>query len=91
MFTSAQVFLLFRSEYKMYICSCTGGKKQVLFSMAIGNVELMHKCFPKKMGLGTARIKQDKETKEECKKIGVRIETSKAGPKEKETPTSITT
>ena len=34
MFTSAQVFLLFRSEYTLYTCSCTVGENQVPFSMA---------------------------------------------------------
>ena len=31
----------------MYTCSCTVRKKQVPFSMALGNEELMHDCFPK--------------------------------------------
>ena len=31
----------------MCTCSCTVGKKQVLFSMAIGNMELMHSDFHK--------------------------------------------
>ena len=38
-------------------------KKLVSFSMAIGNGELMHKCFPKHSLMGTARTKLDKETK----------------------------
>ena len=46
-FTSAQVFLLFRSEYKICTCSCIILKKLVPFSMAIGNLELMQECFPK--------------------------------------------
>ena len=33
------------------------GKKQAPFSMAIGNVELIHECFPKHSRMGTARIK----------------------------------
>ena len=41
-FSSAQVFLLFRCEYKMCTYSCTVGKKQVPFSLAIGNEELDH-------------------------------------------------
>ena len=41
-FTSAQVFLLLHSDYKICTCSCTGGKKQVPFSMTIGNEELAH-------------------------------------------------
>ena len=35
--------------------------------MAIGNVELMHGCFPKCLHIGTARMK-DKDTEEEGKK-----------------------
>ena len=44
---------------------------KVPFSMAIGNVELMHKCFPKHSRMmRTARMKYDKETDEEGKKRG---------------------
>ena len=32
-------------------------QKQVPFSMAIGNVDLLHECFPKHQRIGTARIK----------------------------------
>ena len=32
-------------------------KTQVPFSMAIGNGELMHECFPKHSSMGTARTK----------------------------------
>ena len=32
-------------------------KKQAPFSMAIGNVELMHECSPKHSCMGTARMK----------------------------------
>ena len=35
-FTSASVFLLFRTEFKMNTCSYTVGKSQAPFSMAIG-------------------------------------------------------
>ena len=38
--------------------------KQVLFCMAIKKVELSHECFPKQLYMGTARIKEDKETDE---------------------------
>ena len=31
--------------------------KQVPFSMAIGNVELMHECFPKRQRMGITRMK----------------------------------
>ena len=56
-FTSAQLFLVFRSEYTMCTCSCTVGKKEVPFSMTIGNEELMDECFPKHLRMGTARMK----------------------------------
>ena len=49
--------------------------------MAIGNGELMHEWFPKYSRMGTATMKQDKETDEEGKKRGVSIERSKAGTK----------
>ena len=35
--------------------------------MAIGNVELVHECFPKQSCMKTASIKYDKETDEEIK------------------------
>ena len=57
-FTSASVFLHFRTEFqKMCTFSCTGGKEQVPFSMAMGNGELMQECFPKHSRMGTARTK----------------------------------
>ena len=49
--------------------------------MAVGNGELMHECFPKHSFMGTARMKQDKETDEDGKKRGVNMEKSKAGKK----------
>ena len=56
-FTSASVFLHYRTEFqKMCTFSCTGGKEQVPFSMAIGN-ELMHECSPEHSRMGTARMK----------------------------------
>ena len=55
--------------------------------MAIGNVELMHKCFPKYLRKGTARMTFNKETDEEGKKRGLSMERSEAGMKEKEVPT----
>ena len=36
--------------------------------MAIENEELMHECFHEHSGMGTVRIKKDKETEEEGKK-----------------------
>ena len=35
--------------------SISARREQVLFSMAIGNGELMHECFPKHPRMGTAR------------------------------------
>ena len=46
--------------------------------MAIGN-ELWHDCYPKHSRMGTARMKEDKETEEEGKERGVSMERSKAG------------
>ena len=57
MFTSAQLFLVFRFEYTLCTCSCIFGKKQVPFTMAIGNGELMLERFPKNSGMGTAKTK----------------------------------
>ena len=49
--------------------------------MAIGNGELMHECFPKHSGMGTARMKYDKETDEEGNKRDMSMERSNAGTK----------
>ena len=59
----------------------------VPFSMAIGNIELMHKCFPKHLHMGRARMKEDKETKE-GKKRDVSMEISKVDTKQKEVPSA---
>ena len=61
--------------------TCTGGKEQVPFSMAIGNGELMQECFPKHSRMGAARMKYDKD--EEAQKRGVSMEISKVGTKER--------
>ena len=45
----------------------------------------MHECFPKHLRMGTARMKEDKET-EEGTKIGVSVERSTAGSKNKRSP-----
>ena len=37
--------------------------------MAIENVVLIHDCFPKHLGMGTARMNEDKETGEGKQKI----------------------
>ena len=61
----------------MFSFSCTKERKnEVPFRMAIGNGELMHECFHKHSGMGTVRMKEDKETDEEGKKRGVSMERS---------------
>ena len=55
-------------------------KKEVPFSMAIGNEELMHECFPKHFRMGSARMKYGTE-REEGKTRCVSMERSKAGTK----------
>ena len=40
--------------------------------MGVENGELMHECFPKHSRMGTARMKQDKETDNEGKKRDMR-------------------
>ena len=37
-------------------------RQQVSFSTAIGNVKLMHECFPKHLSMETARMKYEIET-----------------------------
>ena len=51
--------------------------------MAIRNWELMHECFPKHLRMGTARMRENKETDEKGKKRAVCIERTKAGMKKK--------
>ena len=58
-------------------------KNTVPFSMAIGNEELMHACFPKHSSIRTARMKQDKEID------AVSMESSKAGTKKKSRQLSL--
>ena len=72
----------------MFIFSCTKERKEeVPFSMAIGNRELMPKCFPKHSRIGTVRMKEDKETAEEVKKRGASMEGRKRA-RIKEVPTA---
>ena len=59
----------------------------VPFSMAIGNEELMHECFPIHSRMGTARIEKEKKQNEGAKTRGVSMEISKTGS-EKEVPTA---
>ena len=51
--------------------------------MTIGNVEIMHMCFPKHWGMGTTRTKLDQETDEESKQRGVSCGRSKADTQKK--------
>ena len=39
--------------------------KYHIVCMTVENVELMHECFPKHLRMGTARMKEDKDTEEE--------------------------
>ena len=50
--------------------------------MTIGNVELIHECFPKHSHMGPQRMKEGKKT-------GVSMERSKAGTKEKRSPDGL--
>ena len=47
---------------------------QVTFSMAIGNVQLMHECLPKHLRMGTARMKQHIKTDEKGETRRVNME-----------------
>ena len=49
----------------------------------------MHECFPKHLRMGTARMKQDKETEEKGKKRDVNLERSKAARKKKRSPDGL--
>ena len=51
--------------------------------MAIRNEELVHQCFPKHLRKGTARLKKDKDTEEECKKSTANMEIITAGTRKK--------
>ena len=81
-FTSARLFLHFRSQYTMSTCSCTVGQKTSTIQYGYGNVELMQECFPKHSRKGTERMKYDEETEEEGKKRVVCMERSKGSKKE---------
>ena len=63
--------------------SISARREQIPFSMAIGNGELMHECFPKPPRMGTAKYKLDNETEEEGKKIRINVERSTADTKER--------
>ena len=63
--------------------SISARREQVPFSMAIGNGELMHECFPKHPRMGTTREKLDNETEEEGKKRRINMERITADTKER--------
>ena len=52
-------------------------KKQVLFRMAMGNVELMHECLPKHSGIRTAK-NEVRQSEEQAKRREVSMERSTA-------------
>ena len=54
-FTSESIFLPYCARFSLCTCSCTVGRKEVSFSMTIGNEELTHECFPKHLRMGTAK------------------------------------
>ena len=56
-------------------------RKLVPSSIAIKNGGIMHECFPKHLCMGTARMKEDKETEEKYKQNRVKMERSKVGTK----------
>ena len=67
--------------------------KQLLFRFAhtqkniqcgtIGNVEVMHKCFPNHLRMGTTTIEWDKDTEENGMKRGVNMARSTGGREKK--------
>ena len=56
-------------------------KKQLQLSMALGNVGLVHECYPQHLHKGNAKMKVDKETEIEGKQRGVNIDRNKMGSK----------
>ena len=57
-FTSARVFSFFHSEYNCALVVAVSEKKAA-FSMALGNEEPMHECFPKHSRMGGERMKKE--------------------------------
>ena len=54
--------------------SIPGDKKKVPISMAVENVKLMHKCFPKHLCMGTSQnskyeIRQRNKGRKQAKKV----------------------
>ena len=56
-------------------------RKHVPFSMAIENVGLMHECYSQHLRMGTERMQEDKDTEEDGKHSGMKMERCKAGTK----------
>ena len=54
--SSSSRICLIALRFQLFIVF-TEQKKNVPFSMAIGNGELMHECFPKHLRMRTARMK----------------------------------
>ena len=50
-------FYFFAPNTQCALVVALSEKKQVSFSMTIGNEELMHKCFPKHLRMEIARMK----------------------------------
>ena len=53
-------------------------KKEGTIQYGFRKGELMHECFLEHLCMGTARMREDNETDEECTKRGVSMERSKA-------------
>ena len=66
-FLIVKFYLIALDSHNVYIV-IEVRREQVPFSMAIENMELMHECSPKHLRMGTARLKEEKESEEEGKK-----------------------
>ena len=76
------LLLLFYSVSPTKTKSIPGDRrKQVPISMAVENGELMQECFHKHLRMGTARMKEDKETEEEDKEKRRKMERSRVDTK----------
>ena len=64
----------------------TAGKKASAIQYGIRYGELMQARFPKRLCMGTARMKWDKETEVVGKKRGMRMEEKTSGSKNKRRP-----
>ena len=52
--------------------------------MAIANMELMHKCFPRHSSMGTAKMKYDTETEEKVRREELSLKRSKVSKEKKQ-------